>query len=243
MSDTGWPISEATKGGPKGLLAVAGKFKSLFETGQATDFTITCGKKSWAVHGFVLNLYSDVLACACDGNFKETAARSIDLSIDGEACVKALISYMYAFDYALDDCESEPYTTHVNMILLANKYDIQHLLKLANTKLVRILSGTPLKLTDDLVSATKLAYDAEGPTAAYREALVKAVIKSSEDDFEGYCAIIRQLPSLSQDVAIAIARGETTKLNCGHNFVPRWKRAFTTRRKVELFQIEMVLRI
>ncbi|KAK6430761.1 hypothetical protein LTR95_013081 [Oleoguttula sp. CCFEE 5521] len=189
---------------PGALSAVAEEFKSLFESSQATDFTIFCDTNSWKVHSFVLKLYSDVLACACDGDFKEAAARSIDLSVDGGTSVSALVHYMYYFDYATDDECHEPYTLHVNMVLLADKYDIPHLLDLANEKLVDLLGNEAIAVTPDLIQAAKLAYDAEGPTTIFREALVNATIKSSTLKPEQYDAIIRALPAHAQDVATAM---------------------------------------
>nr|OQO22048.1 hypothetical protein B0A51_09710 [Rachicladosporium sp. CCFEE 5018] len=193
---------------PGALSANTEKFKSLFESGRATGFTIICDKKTWKVHSFVLNLYSDVLACACDGDFKigrnETANRSIDLSVDGETSVAALVNYMYYFDYATDDECREPYTLHVNMILPADKYDMLHLLQLANDKAAVLLKDKPLDTTADLVEGARLSYEAEGPIAKFKDALVHATIKSSMKQSEQYSTIIRAIPALAQDVAIAM---------------------------------------
>ncbi|KAK6432518.1 hypothetical protein LTR95_011310 [Oleoguttula sp. CCFEE 5521] len=209
---------------PGALSAVAEKYKSLFESGQAIDFTIIRDTKTWKVHSFVLNLYSDVLACACDGEFKvsrgiqglelpnwehadakyETATRTIDLSVDGETSVGALVHYMYYFDYATDDECQEPYTLYVNMVLLADKYDIPHLLQLANEELAALLKDKPLDATADLIEAARLSYDAEGPTTKFRDALVHATIKSSMEQSEQYSTIIGAIPALAQDVAIAM---------------------------------------
>ncbi|KAK6432519.1 hypothetical protein LTR95_011311 [Oleoguttula sp. CCFEE 5521] len=181
------------------LLTVAGRFRILYETGQAVDFEIVCNDRSWKVHRFVMCLYSDLLACACDGNFRETAAKRVDLSADGEDCVDALVRFMYYFDYTLPDTD-DPYTSHVNVAILADKYDMPNFVKLANRKLVALLAKIPLKFTADLFDAATLSEQATGPTTDFRAALTKATISIIKTDMTTYTLLIQGLPKLAQSI-------------------------------------------
>ncbi|KAK6430760.1 hypothetical protein LTR95_013080, partial [Oleoguttula sp. CCFEE 5521] len=66
------------------------RFQILYETGQAVDSEILCNDRVWKVHRFVLCLYSDVLACACDGRFREAKGKRLNLSGEDEDSVDVL---------------------------------------------------------------------------------------------------------------------------------------------------------
>ncbi|OQN99462.1 hypothetical protein B0A48_14440 [Cryoendolithus antarcticus] len=183
---------------------VSGRFKILYETGKAIDFEIVCDDRSWKVHRFVLCLYSDVLACACDGGFGEASVKRLNLSADGEDCVDALVRYIYYFDYASPRSDNI-YTSHVNAAILADKYDLPNLVKLANMKLADLLAKVPIKFTTNLIDAATLAEEATGPMEDFRAALAKAAVTLSKTNISDYVTLMKALPNLAQSVAVQLA--------------------------------------
>lgn len=122
----------------------------------------------------------------------------IDMSEDGPACVEALIPYLYTLEY---EPGSRPLTLHVQMAILADKYDMAHLDKLAHGKLTSILED--VEPSDDLSDAIELAYDAYGATSPERRLLVDAV---TGPDFstEALAGVIDAHPDFARDVALAL---------------------------------------
>ena len=119
---------------------------SLFESREGTNFTIECGSNEWNVHHFVLALHSDVLSRACNSASEEATTGSLDLTNDGPKHVEALLEYMYSLAYKADTL-----LLHVEMVVLADKYNIAHLATLAQDKFAKTLKT--LFTLENLVSA------------------------------------------------------------------------------------------
>ncbi|KAI6835664.1 hypothetical protein KC332_g4608 [Hortaea werneckii] len=104
---------------------------------NTTDFTIVCEGKEHQVHRFVLALHSPVLAKAANGVFKEAEEKRMDLSVDGRACVDALVKYLYTLKYTAFPSDAPPWDHaktveyHVRMCVMADKYDIKPLKNMA----------------------------------------------------------------------------------------------------------------
>lgn len=115
----------ATTTCPKGATPVLSGLPDHLNNQEFSDFTVKTTAGSISVHRLILSLHSSVLAKACKGEFRETSQACIDLQHEPAACVEAMIYYMYHFDYNLPDTEAyNPSAFHVNMAVIADKYDI-----------------------------------------------------------------------------------------------------------------------
>jgi hypothetical protein len=145
----------------------------LLDSGQATDLAVVCGAGHRDVHGFVLALHSDVLGKAYKGAFSESLTKTIDLSDDGEECVKALIEYCYTFEYKVDSLPM-----HVSMVVIADKYNIK---SLANYATERFGSRLQTSVShDELFAAAKLVCGTEGVTEKMRGLVVDNATKAGD---------------------------------------------------------------
>ncbi|KAI1814640.1 hypothetical protein GGS20DRAFT_547799 [Poronia punctata] len=81
------------------LESVLGSLKSICETGDYSDLTISCGEDKYKVHKAVLCPRSEFFAAACRGPFREARENHIDLSEDDPIAVKSMIHYFYEFGY------------------------------------------------------------------------------------------------------------------------------------------------
>lgn len=111
---------------------------------------------------------------------KEASQRTLDLSEYYSDILDAFVEYMYYFDY--DSSIEKHYPTeegllefHVQMCVIADKYDMQPLKALAVKKFKAALDNT--NSTDDLADAARCAYDASPATEEIREQIVKKAAK------------------------------------------------------------------
>jgi Ankyrin repeats (3 copies)/BTB/POZ domain len=72
-----------------------------------SDVTLQCQDRTWSVHRFRLTTQSDYFACALQGNFREAATSTVDLShwVESPDALQLIIEWMYA------DCFLKPVTT------------------------------------------------------------------------------------------------------------------------------------
>lgn len=106
---------------------------------------------------------------------QESIIRQIDLTEDHTPDqVNALVDYMYTFQYAFTATTDFQDTVgfHVNMAILADKYDIRGLHKFAT----RTFTELSLDNAESLAAAAKTAYTAPGATVEIRKSLVQSVI-------------------------------------------------------------------
>lgn len=227
-----------------------GRLSNLHNKDDLTDFVIICGDRRWGVHRLVLALHSDVLGKACSNGFKvnqiriytswasltarqESREATVDLSADHQPEeIEALIEYMYTFNYSPGPLgQSELVELHINMAVLADKYNIKGLQQLATDAFRLVLPDTAVSLA----FAASRAYAAPIATKEICEAICAAVAKRTEllDNEEGksLVQVMEENGSFAVDVArkIAAARQSptakprnvstlTTKLcrNCHH---------------------------
>lgn len=193
-------------------------FNRLLRNQEGTDFTIICGAKEHKVHRLVLSMHSDVLSRACNGGFKvrlvpsrwylerrtnrpqEAQDSRLDLSEDGEACVTSLIDYVYLFEYKNDPSPSYA-ALEVKMAVMADKYNMPHLQELA---LEHFKKRFPIKIVDSKLprgfdEAAREAYEIEGPTQPFRDAILEGLrsLKLSEETF---VAVSDLHPGLATDL-------------------------------------------
>ncbi|OQO00395.1 hypothetical protein B0A48_13744 [Cryoendolithus antarcticus] len=157
------------------------RFQILYETGQTVDFEILCNDRVW----------------------KEAKGKRLNLSGEDEDGVDALVRYMYYFKYERTE---ETYLKHVNVAILADKYDLPDLVALADQAMAAMITSRPLECTTDLMAAAELAYESEGPTTAFRTALLDATLDLDQSAPKGRAllsALVRALPRLAQDLVLA----------------------------------------
>ncbi|KAK3648414.1 hypothetical protein LTR56_007531 [Elasticomyces elasticus] len=114
--------------------------KEQYNNPQYADLTIKCGHRSWWAHKVIVCPQSPFFAKACDGNFREAKEGVIPLDHDDPSVVEAMLEYMYKLDYHddhgtdVDGAVVPPIVFNVHILILADKYDILDLAKLAEVK-------------------------------------------------------------------------------------------------------------
>jgi hypothetical protein len=186
----------------------ADRFRSI------TDFKIECGIRSWDIHRFVFFLHSDVLAAACSRNFKEATIGTVDLSDDNPDSVDALVQYCYKLDYGFPQHSliGNEFLFHLQVCIVADKYDIAPLQTLATHKFRHLCTTTKIYL-QHFAEAAALAYEFSEPAKDIRGIIVETAIEQNllaEDtvDEEGanpWVDFMRSCGDLATDVAVALA--------------------------------------
>ncbi|KAK4901663.1 hypothetical protein LTR27_001435 [Elasticomyces elasticus] len=129
------------------LTNLADAVKNLWAHKKHADLTVICAERSWRVHKIILCAQSPFFAKACDGDFKasdldgpiEAETGVITLKEDDPSAVAAMLDYVYNFDYPddanHDNTESiSPILFNLQVYVLADKYDIPHLGRIAESK-------------------------------------------------------------------------------------------------------------
>ncbi|KAK4900855.1 hypothetical protein LTR27_002038 [Elasticomyces elasticus] len=99
------------------------------------DLIIKSEDKEWRVHKLILCSQSAFFAKACEGGFQEASANVITLKEDNSDAVGAMMRYLYTADYdAEEGISMPPMILDVNVHVVADKYDLSALAKLADTK-------------------------------------------------------------------------------------------------------------
>ncbi|KAI9812333.1 MAG: hypothetical protein M1827_004782 [Pycnora praestabilis] len=93
-------------------------------------------EREFKVHRSVVCSQSSFFSAACDGPFVEATSRKIDLEDDDPIMVEKMLSYLYKFNYGLQRATPTESTlsSHAKIYALADKYDVQDLKGLAQTK-------------------------------------------------------------------------------------------------------------
>ncbi|KAK5679748.1 hypothetical protein LTS10_007696 [Elasticomyces elasticus] len=165
--------------------------KEQYNNSKYADLTIKCGHQKWWAHKLIVCPLSPFFATACDGNFKEAEEGVIPLDHDDPSVVEAMLEYMYKLNYRddhgtdVDGAVVPPIVFNVQVLILADKYDIPDLAALAeakfNTQACDEWKGAAFADAAALVFATdtKLA-------DAMREVVLQvAVLHAKEFDTEG----------------------------------------------------------
>ncbi|KAK4900856.1 hypothetical protein LTR27_002039 [Elasticomyces elasticus] len=86
--------------------------------------------REWHVHKIMLCAQSPFFTKACEGRFREATENVITLRDDDPDVVAAMLGYLYTFEYA----DSHDLTFNVHVHIIADKYDLPTLAKIATTK-------------------------------------------------------------------------------------------------------------
>ncbi|KAF7185948.1 hypothetical protein HII31_12821 [Pseudocercospora fuligena] len=144
---------------------------------ELSDFKIVCNGREFPVHRFVLSLHSDVFKRACVSPFMESSKRAISMAQDHETDeIRALVEYMYKFDYSEPSDMEEAVQFHVQMAVLADKWDVRGLKELATKKFTSMLNPH----WSALVPAIKAAYTSQPIIAEMCKAVVKVAAESMD---------------------------------------------------------------
>ncbi|EME77545.1 uncharacterized protein MYCFIDRAFT_179059 [Pseudocercospora fijiensis CIRAD86] len=196
-------------------LAVPARFisrlASTFDTENGTDLAIICGSARWRVHKTILCQHSlDELNLVPP--FQEATKKELELPDDSEHGMKMLLKYMYSFDY-VPEHSGHSYVaprekpghlwdipTHMEVIRLADKYDM--------TELLKIVVDYPGQDCDDYAGCQMVldvmedAYSGDWPDCL-REEVVKVVLNNlkmycdeeEEDDID-FFGMAERVPKL-----------------------------------------------
>ncbi|KAK5124144.1 hypothetical protein LTR85_001847 [Meristemomyces frigidus] len=174
-----------------------------------TDFALVCKGQKHNVHRLILAFHSPVLAKAVKGDFKEANERQIDLLDDEPLCVKALVCYFYTLRYTVPDTNDldGPLTPghHVKMCIIAHKYDIQPLKRLAVAAFMAAAKKD--SAIRELADAAALAYEVAGATEEIRKNIIdlgidRNLLSSSNPSLLGQ--VLVDFPELARDYAQAV---------------------------------------
>jgi len=105
-------------------------FLGLLISGKYSDFQIVCGAEVWKVHKAIICARSEYFERVCDSNFKEAAEGSITLEGEHPDLVNQMIHWLYTYKYIYDshsEISPQRLINHVEMYMLADKYDLRHL--------------------------------------------------------------------------------------------------------------------
>ncbi|KAK4550261.1 hypothetical protein LTR36_003228 [Oleoguttula mirabilis] len=193
---------------------------------------VTCTTHEWQVHRLVLTLHSPVLAKACDGAFKETAERKIDMSDDHPAAIETLVHYLYNLDYDAQlstTCDSlSPMSLHVHVCVVADKYDIEPLKNLAINKF-KLAAQAGID-TEDFAKAALQAYGTALATRPICDSIVMLAVERNLP-FSAYVAgpgrsafttAMRQCA----DLAVDFAEAQYTHMERQHTMVRKGEKRY-----------------
>ncbi|CAK4030348.1 Kelch repeat and BTB domain-containing [Lecanosticta acicola] len=105
---------------------------SLFNNPRYSDLTIKCGDRTWSVHKNIVCTRCEFFDGACKGGFQEATSNEITLDHDEPDAVHALLEYIYSAEYGSQGHEA--LSLHVEVAIIADKYNMTHLNRLATEK-------------------------------------------------------------------------------------------------------------
>ena len=162
--------------------------RSIFETGQHSDFVIKCGDRSWKVHQLVICSKSDYFKKACESSFKEGAERKITLLEDNASLVDRMLSWFYGQGYYTpsDGNAAQLAVFDASMHALADKYlaaglktECRRRLEYNVVKALRLIARDAIP-SSFLIEAMEAAYTL--PQASHRE-IRDSVMRGLQDGY------------------------------------------------------------
>ncbi|OQO01476.1 hypothetical protein B0A48_13031 [Cryoendolithus antarcticus] len=178
--------------------------KSLFGNERYSDYTMECEGRKWRIHKAIICPQSEVLAKACDGDFREGIAQCYIFNGVVADAVNAMLSYFYTHDY--HDEESRV-MLNVRVCYLAQQYLCTPLKDLACKKLSSCLSNG--WAGEDLVLAIETVYgiDPDGESGV-KTCLLEVVrehldeLLSDAEKYADFHATGRKTPSFLMDILV-----------------------------------------
>ncbi|KAH7467802.1 hypothetical protein FOMA001_g15575 [Fusarium oxysporum f. sp. matthiolae] len=124
------------------------------KAGQFTDFAFLCKGKKIPVHKIIICAQSKVFNAACTSDFKEARSGVYDLSEYPLELVEMMVDYFYVghYDSPIRVASKLSVSMHSSMLTLADKYDIQGLIRQVIDLYIRRLKHKHVELEDFLNS-------------------------------------------------------------------------------------------
>ncbi|KAK5707670.1 hypothetical protein LTR97_000208 [Elasticomyces elasticus] len=212
--------------------ALARNMERMFFSGRYSDLVVRCGAMQWRVHKAVLCPQCPFFERACDGTFKEAEEGVITLQDDEPFAVQCMLHFLYFATYSDDyhwidagpDYDDEnvsedvaelsegegvieqlpPMLINVHVYVLADKYDIPHLGKIAARKFEERASNNPF--SEDFAKAAVMVYTA----AVDRDRELRTIVVSVANDIahnfgkttigEVFRKVASTIPALGSDL-------------------------------------------
>ncbi|KAK3646241.1 hypothetical protein LTR56_008592 [Elasticomyces elasticus] len=113
--------------------------KSMFNTPQHADFTITCGDRKWLMNKAIVCAQSPVINAAMTGEFKEAKDGIYHCKDKETSVIAAMLHYMYHLDYHEEgnvngQASTPPIIFNVHVHMAADYYQVPALAKVAASK-------------------------------------------------------------------------------------------------------------
>ncbi|OCL06890.1 hypothetical protein AOQ84DRAFT_378197 [Glonium stellatum] len=163
-----------------------------FDSAEFSDLIVRCRDDEYHVHRIIMCSQSQFFAKACAERFKDFKPPIIDLSADDPEAIDAMLQYCYQLDYAdkflgLNSTGYTIYTLtpHIDVYLIAEKYCIPGLKKLAVDKFearATVLSRVEVN-KEKFFEAIRIIYASTHPTDT---CLRKVAVKLCADHSEQY---------------------------------------------------------
>ncbi|KAF5566783.1 hypothetical protein FNAPI_951 [Fusarium napiforme] len=173
------------------------------KAGQFTDFAFLCKRTKIPVHKVIICAQSKVFNAVCMSSFKEAISGVYDLSEYPLELVEMMVDYLYVgyYEDPSADVSRVSLSTHLSMLVLADKYAIRGLERHAKLCYIRRLNqkNTELKeFLDSLPVLDKMPISVSGDVveeAVYytRETLLTCTCRKAS------MGVIDQISDASQD--------------------------------------------
>ncbi|OJJ35968.1 hypothetical protein ASPWEDRAFT_28560 [Aspergillus wentii DTO 134E9] len=181
------------------------------ESSKYSDVTIQTKDTKYNVHKLVLSGQSQYFERLFDGYWKEAKEKTIVLHDDNPDVVKAMILFMYGFDYA-QRCKSDSALFHASIYCVADKYLLTALKSTAKAKYDAAVERSLLEKTL-LHLIPELYNDFPCLDNALRKTVIDICSKYSSycNEQQEFETVLEQVPEFAIDFALALARKDTKK--------------------------------
>ncbi|KAI0550687.1 BTB/POZ protein [Xylaria curta] len=185
--------------------AFCATLKQFFNNERLADATIRCGSQEFKVHAIVLSTHSEFFYKAFCGQWKESKdGKTINLEEVEVDVVKAMIEFMYRFDYNLPDGVST-LLFDAKVYSIADRYIIPSLKDYSKVKFqcaVRSLLDSDNLHSDLLTVSTEVYCSTPESDRGLRDSLAKTFhenLKKLEKN-DSFHAALLEIPGLAVDM-------------------------------------------
>ncbi|KAK3712285.1 hypothetical protein LTR37_009147 [Vermiconidia calcicola] len=220
---------------PEGVEPFLESVKSMFETQEFSDLTIKCGHREWKLHKAIVCYRSTFFAKACSGGFivrnwrsypcfqtnangtQEASENTITLEDDQPCVVDAMLRYLYTFDYHYENqvkgVKAAPMVFDVFVHIIADKYDIPALMKLAESKYAEHVQN--VWQTDAFAESIREVYTgAADRDGQLRKTIIETFTRHAQELYhEDFGACFRSVADAIAPFASALAAALVTPRN------------------------------
>ncbi|KAE9969326.1 hypothetical protein EG328_006960, partial [Venturia inaequalis] len=201
-----------------------------FRDHRYSDLLIQCGGTNFRVHKIVVCPQCKFLENACKEEWEKKTMHEnvemthIELSDDSPLAVNALIEWLYNHDYTVltkedentkdlkDAWNSSEILGHIQVYVIAEKYDIKGLRDLAEKNIRRTLG--PTKTNPHFHNAIREIYDNTGADDALRQQMAGFASLHAKEEFatDGkFKGLMMEIPEFGADVAHFLCGGQMFK--------------------------------